>query len=342
MHLLSVRGRRAALRGTYPLALLSLCLLSAPRAVHAQEPEPATPVAPAEATSAPAEAAPMPAPAQPAPYSLPWQLRPVAPGNALRLDTAYGSYKNPTTGKTGGSAIATSILGSYKIIPDLALIARLGLVENSPPASPPPSATSFLNPVLGGLYGIQLSASFKLGLFLGVTLPIGTGGGDNPDPGKVAANNAGIATRSAFDNAMFAVNYFTVLPGVDFAFVQSGLTVQAEATIFELTRARGPSTQDSTNTNLTAGVHVGYFIAPVFSLGAELRHQRWLSTPASVKADKTDSIRDTSTFAVGPRFHFRLSDSVWFRPGLALALPLDDPMKKSSYKIAQLDLPFSF
>ena len=288
------------------------------------------------------EAAPTPPPAKPAPYSLPWQLRPVAPGNALRLDTAYGSYKNPTTGKTGGSAIATSILGSYKIIPDLALIARLGLVENSPPASPPPSATSFLNPVLGGLYGIKLAPGLKLGLFLGVTLPVGTGGGDNPDPGKVAANSAGIATRSAFDNAMFAVNYFTVFPGVDFAFVQSGLTVQAEATIFKLTRARGPSTQDSTNTNLTAGLHVGYFIAPVFSLGAELRHQRWLSTPASVKADKTDSTRDTSTFAVGPRFHVELSKDVWFRPGLALALPLDDPMKKSSYKIVQLDLPISF
>jgi hypothetical protein len=278
----------------------------------------------------------------PPPYSLPWQLRSVTPGNVLRLDSAFGSYKNPTTGQTGGTALVTSLLGSYKVMPDLALIARLGLVKNSPPATPPPSATSFLNPVIGGLYGIKLSPSFKLGLFLGFTLPIGTGGGDNPDPGKVAANGAGMATRSAMDNSLFAVNYFTVIPGVDFAFVDSGLTVQTEATLFKLTRVRGPSTQDSNNTNLTMGLYVGYFILPMLSVGAELRHQHWLSTPASVKADKTDSIRDTSTFAIGPRFHFNISDNIWFRPGLALALPIDDPMKKSDYKIVQVDLPFSF
>jgi hypothetical protein len=307
--------------------------------------EPADPVASEPAPPEAEESTPPPSTGmtpKPSPYSLPWQLRSVTPGNVLRLDSAFASYKNPASGQTGGTALATSILGSYKVIPNLAVIARLGLVRNSPPASPPPSATSFINPVVGGLYGIKLSPSLKLGLFLGFTLPIGTGGGDNPDPGKAAANSAGMATRSAMDNSMFAVNYFTVIPGIDFAFVQSGLTVQAEATLFKLTRARGPSTQDSTNTNLTAGLHVGYFILPMLSVGAELRHQRWLSTPASVKADKTNSIRDTSTFAIGPRFHFELSDDIWFRPGLALALPLDDPMKKSEYKIVQLDLPFSF
>lgn len=140
---------------------------------------------------------------------------------------------------------------------------------------------------------------------------------------------------------MFAVNYFAVFPGVGFAYVANGLTVQAETTLFQLARVRGDKIEkDSSKTNLTMGLHVGYFIVPVLSVGAEIRHQRWLSTPASVTA--TPATRDTTTFAVGPRVHIKLSGSVWFRPGIAYARGLDEPMTKGKYNIVQLDLPFSF
>ena len=337
MRTLSVRRRTPVSRGRDIFVRSSACVLGLSGVAHAED---------AAAALAPAvEEAPTPAATKPPPYSLPWQLRPVAPGNVVRLDSSYGFYESPTTHKKG-SALVSTLLGSYKILPDLALIGRVGLVHNSPPASPPPSATAILNPVLAALYGIKLSPSLKLGLFLGVTLPVGSGGGTNPDPGKSAAVSApvGMATRSAFDNAMFAVNYFTVFPGVDFAYVHDGLTVQAEATIFKLTRARGPETIDHTNTNFTTGLHVGYFVLPMLSLGVEIRHQRWLSTPNAVKADTlTDhASRDNTTFAVGPRLHFKLSDGIWFRPGVSLSLPIDDPMKKADFKIVQLDLPISF
>ncbi len=313
---------------------------------------PATTTAPAT-TAAPAlEETPPPAAAKPKPppYSLPWQLRPVAPSNVVRLDSSYGFYKNPAN-NTSGSALVSTLLGSYKVIPDFAVIARVGLVDNSPPTTAPQQAhkTDILNPVIGGLYGLKLSPDFKLGLFLGVTLPMGSGGGTNSSLGKKGAIGAGINTRSAFDNAMFAIDYFTVFPGVDIAFVKAGFTVQAEATIFKLSKVRGPAaTEDDSKVNLTTGLHAGYFIAPFFSLGAELRHQRWLSTPMAISKDyssgatATHSIRDTTTFGVGPRFHFKLSDSSWFRPGVSLSLPIDDPMKKAEYKIVQLDLPISF
>jgi len=93
-------------------------------------------------------------------------------------------------------------------------------------------------------------------------------------------------------------------------------------------------------------VHVGYFLFPFLSVGAEWRHQRWLSTPKAVETDEASmnpqGTRDTSTFAVGPRFHFKLSDSVWFRPGVAYAMATDSPMEKAKYKIVQLDLPIAF
>jgi hypothetical protein len=89
------------------------------------------------------------------------------------------------------------------------------------------------------------------------------------------------------------------------------------------------------------GLHVGYFFIPQLSAGAELRHQRWLSTPASITADE-DTLRDNSTFAIGLRVHFGLSGTVWLRPGLAYARAIDDPMDAASYDILQLDIPVAF
>jgi hypothetical protein len=357
---------------SFPSSLLSLALLAAATTARAQDAplpatEPAGPAAdPAPAPAAEPTAAPAAAPAPPAdaaepaapeapkpkppPYSLPFQLRPVAAATVIRSDTAFAFYK-PDAANSGGTTIATTLLASYKVTPEFAPILRLGLVTNSPPGFPPPAAgapavtaagsgTAFMNPVLGGLYGLKFS-DFRLGLFLGVTVPVGSGGGDTPDAATRAALAAGVLARSAMDNAMFATNYFTVFPGVGFAFVKSGFTAQVEATLLQLFRVRGEAVdKDSSRTNLTMGLHVGYFFIPQFSLGAELRHQRWLSTPTPVSTN--ESLRDTTTVAVGPRLHFKLSETAWFRPAIVYARGIDKPMTDGNYNIVQLDLPFSF
>jgi hypothetical protein len=263
----------------------------------------------------------------------------VAPASVIRSDTSLGLYKNPAG--QSGSAVASLLLASYKVTNELAPMVRVGVVSNSPPGTAK-SATNFLNPVLGGLYGIKLSPERKLGLFLGLTVPIGSGGGNSAPAEKKAANGAGIATRAAMDNAMFAVNDFTVFPGVDLAYVAHGFTAQVEATVFQLTRVKGdaPAVPDSSRTNFTSGIHLGYFLIPMLSVGAELHHQRWLSTPAAVKANS--AARDTTTFAVGPRVHVKLGSTMWLRPGLSFGMPLDDPMKTAKYKLFQLDIPFVF
>ena len=276
---------------------------------------------------------------KPPPYSLPFQLRPVVSATVLRSDTAFSFYENPTTTR-GGSIVASTLLGSYKLSDQLAPLVRVGFVENSP-ASSAKGATNFLNPVLGGTFALKLTPELKLGLFLGLAVPVGSGGGNSAKAESRAANAAGIAARSGMDNAMFAVNYFTVFPGVGMAYVAHGLTVQGEVTALQLTRVKGEKLDtDSSRTNFTTGLHVGYFLIPQFSIAGELRHQRWLSTPASVKKDST--ARDISTIAIGPRFHFKLGEQSWLRPALALALPLDEPLSKSNYKTIQLDIPVSF
>jgi len=293
----------------------------------------------------PEEPPPRPTAAPPPPYSLPWQLRPAAIATVLRSDTTFAFYEDPVS-EESGSTIASMLLGSYKLTDAFAPMVRLGVVQNSPPDGPmsPGSAFNFINPVVGGTYMLKLSPDFRLAFFLGLTVPVGGGGGDSPDPANATANGAGILARSAMDNAMFAVNYFTVFPGVGLAYVNHGFTAQVEVTLLQLLRVRGEdhlAGADSSRTNLTMGLHLGYFFIPQLSAGAELRHQRWLSTPASIMADE-DTLRDNSTFAIGLRAHFELSDTIWLRPGIAYARPIDDPMDAAGYDIVQLDIPVAF
>jgi hypothetical protein len=275
----------------------------------------------------------------PAPYSIPWQLRPAIAVSVVRSDTAIAFYEDQASNR--GTTVATMLLGSYKVTPELAPFVRLGLVGNSPPIGA--WGTSFVNPALGATYALKLWQDFRLALFLGLTIPVGMGGGDSPDQATATAARSGILARSAMDNAMFAVNDFAVFPGVGFAYVAHGLTVQAEATVFQLTRVRGENVQpDSSKTNFTSGLHLGYFVIPQLSLGGELRYQRWLSTPSFVGADATGSLRDTLSVALGARFHWRIRESMWLRPGLAYARGLDDPMSKQRYNVVQVDVPFVF
>ncbi len=313
------------------MALVAASLLSSTAAL-AQAPAPT-----ATATGQPA--APSTAPPAAAPYSLPWQLRPALALTVVRSDTSFALLEDASA--RGGSTIVSSLLGTYKLTPQLAPLLRLAFVDNAPPTGA--SSRTLVNPVVGATYALKPTDELRLALFLGVAIPVGMGGGDTPDAADAAATKSGIAARSAMDNAMFAVNYLTVFPGADLAYVKGGFTAQLEVTVLELLRVRGDKVEkDEARTNLTAGLHLGYFVIPELSLSGEIRYQRWLSTPAAVAADVTGAVRDTLTVAMGPRFHFKVGDSTWIRPGVAYAQGLDDPMSKQSYRIVQLDLPVSF
>lgn len=327
----------------------------------AAAPAPATDASAAAAAPAPQAAeAPTEAPAAkptPAPYSLPFQLRAAAVATVIRSDTAFAFYENPVN-HNGGNAIASMLLASYKLTDSFAPLIRLAVVSNSPPsvpsvpgASAPGGGFAVVNPMLGGTYLFKLAPELRLSLYLCFTIPVGMGGGNKPDADVALAAKSGILARSSLDNALFAVNDFAVLPGVDLAYVAHGLTVQGEATLLQLTRVRGDQAPapgklapnpDASKTALAMGVHVGYFFIPELSGGVELRHQRWLSTPVAVKNDLTGTLRDNTTLAFGVRCHVKLSDKIWIRPGLVYAMGLDDPLHKQGYKIVQLDVPVQF
>jgi hypothetical protein len=195
---------------------------------------------------------------------------------------------------------------------------------------------------VGLTYGQKLATNFRFAAMAASGLPIGMGGDKKRAMDEVAsATFRGVAARSAMDNAMFAVNYFSLIAGADLAYVANRLTVQAEVTLLQLLRVHNPAIDgDTKRTNFTTGLHLGYFLLPGLSLGGELRYQRWLSTPAAVTA--TPAARDTVTFAVGPRFHFKVSNTTWLRPGISYSRATDAPLSDASYNIVQIDVPMSF
>ncbi|MFN7976269.1 MAG: hypothetical protein U0166_28705 [Acidobacteriota bacterium] len=273
----------------------------------------------------------------PPPYSLPWQLRPAAIGTVLRWDSVVADYED-ASGNSGRTLVSFLLL-SYKVNDKLAPMIRVGYVDNDPPVGK--DGNAYVNPAVGATYLIRPSDDWRVGLFLGLTIPVGQGAGNSPNPATSTAVKSGPLARSAMDNAMFSVNDATLFPGVDIAYVHGGFTFQGEVTLFELHRVHGDRVQvDDNKTNLTSGVHFGYFFGPHFSLGGEVRYQRWLTTPSFVEAN--EKLRDNLSVAAGPRFHFKVGKNVKMRPGIAYATGLDGPIDDLKYSIVQIDVPIYF
>jgi hypothetical protein len=119
------------------------------------------------------------------------------------------------------------------------------------------------------------------------------------------------------------------------------MTAQVDATVIPSVRVKGASAQsDNSKVNSTSGLFLGYLFVREVSIGAELRYQRFLTTPAAVVKDP--SARDNLTMAIGPRFHFEIADGAWVRPGISYGRGLRGPSEQQSFQMVQLDVPFSF
>jgi hypothetical protein len=146
------------------------------------------------------------------------------------------------------------------------------------------------------------------------------------------------------DNALFAVNDLSVIPGLDVAYVGRGFTVQAEATLFEIGRVRGAAAQhEATKTNFTAGLHAGWFATRMLSIGGELRYQQWIDAPFAVENGVAGTSWNNVSFAVGPRLHFPVGGTSWVRPGVAFSRGIAGSLAGAmNADIVQVDVPVVF
>jgi hypothetical protein len=288
----------------------------------------ADPAPPADVSTPPP--APM-SPATPAPYSVPFQLRVVAPVKALRFDNALELRKD-------GATVDVMLMNvAWAFHPRVLAIARLGGTFLA--GATTPSANTLSNLMLGASW-LQPLGDFRLSAFLGMTLPTATGGGNDAPAALRSTNQAATWTRNSMDNALFAANDMAIIPGIDAVWVKYGVTLQLELNVMQVFRVRGEAVQpDAAKTNLTTGLHAGYFVTPQFSVGAELRYQRWLSTPAAVAKDPT--LRDNLNAAVGARFHVKVTPTFILRPGASFSHTLYGAGGQT-HDVVQIDLMFCF
>jgi hypothetical protein len=230
---------------------------------------------------------------------------------------------------------------SGKFAPTIAPFVRVGIIYNDAPAIAP-RASAISNPIVGVVWGVPgVATHWKVAALTAISIPIGSGGGNDGDKARLAAEKAAVFVRSAMDNSAFAVNDLTPIIGLDVAYARGGFTLQGEATLFQLFRVRGEAVQpDVYKTNFTTGVHAGYYVLRWLCASAELRYQRYLVAPASVATNPLTV--DNLTAGGGMRFDIRLGGRRVLRPGVSYSRGLDDPMKSRNYQIVQLDLPFVF
>jgi hypothetical protein len=276
-----------------------------------------------------AEEAPSPAPV--ASFALPFQLRAPIARTLVRVDSIASKH-------TAGATFASVLTGSYSPFPDFAVLARIPHAAHVPDDGDSGSALG--NPVLAAMYTPALRPMTRLSFFGGVALPLAQGGGDSPSPARSAAVSSGIYGRAAMDNALFAVDYAVGIMGAGIVHSIGICSFQLETTVLELVRVRAEQRQkDSSRTNLTAGASGGCYLRSPLQLIGELRYQRWLTTPAAVSADT--SRREQATAGLGLRFDARMG-SLLLRPGVFVALPIDDPMSQGDYRQLMLDMPIVF
>lgn len=323
-------ARKTRSRFVTALGLLLAANLSAPRVAHAQSEEPSS--------SSPR-------------YSLPWQLRPVSIGNAARLDGVLAAF-NDANGNLD-VPVASGLSVSYQATREIAPMLRLGLIRNNAPGAAL-DGSSLANPLLGARYA-RSSGPLEWAMFGATTVPIGSGGGNDPNAKAARANLAAAKARPA-DAALFAVNYMTEMAGADVAFVSHGFTLQVETTLQAQVRVRGSSTSsslDAFRTNAAVGLHLGYFIGSHFSLGSDLRYERWLLRPTALnvatgaQVPLADRDMDNVTLAAGMRLHFGLGRQTSMHPGLCLMRGFDGrafsaPLVTRETTAVELDLPVEF
>jgi hypothetical protein len=328
------------MNATFVKALTLLALIAAAPAAHGETATIGHAEGVASTSTPPESLAP---PATLPPYSLPWQLRPVTTGNAVRIDSAAAVF-NDANGNLD-EAVTTVLSARYQLTRDWAPIVRLGFVANDAPGAAQ-DGSSFVNPLVGATYArtVDRMGSYQLALFGATTIPVGMGGGNAPNVGAAKTNAASVTARPA-DDAMFAVNYVTAIVGADFAYVRHGFTAQGEATMQQSVRVRGDAGTGATDpfrTNAALGLHLGTFIGSHVSLGADLLYQRRLSHPTAVNPNM-----DTVTAAAGPRLHFRVGNQAWIRPGISFvrgfdARGFDAPLLTGRTTAVQIDVPVMF
>lgn len=249
--------------------------------------------------------------------SLAWQLRPVTLDNVARIDSAAAVFNDRN--RNLDLAVATTLTGTYRLSDAWAPMLRLGLVGNDAPGAALDGG-AFANPLVGTTYARELG-TYRLAVFAGATIPVGTGS---------SRTHAASMTARPADRAMFAVAELAAIAGVDFAYVNRDFTAQGEVTLVQAVRVRGDEMPTgSLSTRASVGVHLAYVVGWHVAVGGDLHYE------------------DTLTASVGVRTQLALDRDTRVRPGIAVLRGLDGrgldaPPITARTTAVMIDIPVTF
>lgn len=232
--------------------------------------------------------------------------------------------------------VLSVLTASYDLSSRWGVFARLGFVNNDPASGE--AAQGMSNPALGITYGLPLNDRFRMGFTLGTVLPLGSGGGNNPDPAVLDA----MLTATDWGGPMFGPNHLTPYAGVSVTHSSGPLTVRLRSTLYDANRIKGKKTDPlgSTVTFTSSGLLADYSIGDRMSVFTELAQTYYLNTPPWVAADA--SARGDHYLAGGVSFNFKLANGRRFEPSLLYAEAIDQPKTRRTFRLLELGTRFSF
>lgn len=224
--------------------------------------------------------------------------------------------------------------GAYAWNDWLSTFARVGWVHDAQVGQP--AATGLANPSAGVNLQLQVGKHVTLGATAGATAPVGSGGGNAPNPALLRAWVSSID----WGGSMFAVDHADVFGGLRAAYARGNATLQLESTFHQLTRVRGAVADPIGASASVTGSQatVSYAVLPRLTLSTALAETRFWNTPKAIR-ESPDSRTDYFVVA-GGSMNLELG-GVAFMPGLVYARALDLPLSRDKFQVVELDLAFS-
>ena len=257
-----------------------------------------------------------------------------APSTAEPLGVA-GTISNSLIFRgTKESTLLTVLIGAYDINKWVSVFGRLGTVHNA--SQDAPSATGVGNPIVGMTFNLPGTDHIKLGGITGVSIPIGSGGGNAPSAGMLRA----WCNSTDWGGVMFAVNQLDVQAGLNSTFLAGPLSLRVESTLHELSRVRGEKADiygaNSTVTSSTATV--SYSIMSKVSVSSAISETRFWNTPKAIQDSPTSRV--DYYYIGGISTDLRVA-GVGVTPAISYARALDLPLSADKFQVVELDLGFS-
>ncbi len=235
---------------------------------------------------------------------------------------------------TKESTLLTVLIGAYDVNKWVSVFGRVGMVHNT--SADTATATGVGNPIGGITFNLPSTDHVKLGGIAGVSIPVGSGGGNAPSAGMLRA----WCNSIDWGGVMFAVDHLDVQAGLNATFLAGPLSLRMESTLHQLVRVRGEKADvlGSSATVTSSTATVSYSLLSKVTVSSGLSETRFWNTPKAIQ--DSPASRVDYYYIGGISTDLRVA-GVGVTPSLLYARALDLPLRDEKFQVVELDLGFT-